>query len=55
MFQIAISLRFTDILFFLELREALVAKLVELGISPLTSFILTLRVGLVAKLVISGI
>ena len=31
------------------------AKLVILGISPLTSFILALRVALVAKLVMSGI
>ena len=31
------------------------AKLVILGISPLTSFILALRVDLVAKLVMSGI
>ena len=37
------------------MREALVAKLVILGISPLTSFILALTVVLVAKLVISGI
>ena len=35
--------------------EALVAKLVILGISPLVSLILALRVVLVAKLVISGI
>ena len=41
--------------YFLTLREALVAKLVILGISPLTSFILALREALVAKLVISGI
>ena len=37
------------------LRETLVAKLVILGISPLTSFILALRVVLVAKFVILGI
>ena len=41
--------------FLLGLREALVAKLVIIGISPLTSFILALREALVAKLVISGI
>ena len=51
---------FTDvltlgILFSTELRAVLAAKLVILGISPLTSFILALRVVLVAKLVISGI
>ena len=51
---------FTDvltlgILFSTALRAVLVAKLVILGISPLTSFILALRVVLVAKLVISGI
>ena len=34
---------------------AVVAKLVIIGISPLTSFILALRETLVAKLVISGI
>ena len=42
-------------MFILALREALVAKLVVLGISPLTSYILALREALVAKLVISGI
>ena len=36
-------------------RPAVVAKLVILFISPLTSFILALREALVAKLVISGI
>ena len=36
-------------------RAAVVAKLVMLGISPLTSFILALRVALVARLVVSGI
>ena len=35
-------------------RAAVVAKLVMLGISPLTSFILALREALVAKLVMSG-
>ena len=34
---------------------AVVAKLVSLGISPLTLFILALKVILVAKLIISGI
>ena len=43
------------ILFSTVLRAVVVAKLVILGISPLTSFILTLRVVLIAKLVISGI
>ena len=37
------------------LAAVLVAKLVILGISPLTSSILALRVVLVGKLVISGI
>ena len=40
------------ILFSTAVREALVAKLVILGISSLTSFILALRVVLVAMLVI---
>ena len=39
------------ILFSTALREALLAKLVILGISPLTSFILAFREALVAKLV----
>ena len=39
----------------ITLRETLVAKLVILGISTLTSFILALRVVLVAKFVILGI
>ena len=39
----------------MALREALVAKLVILGISPLTAFNLALGVVLVAKLVISVI
>ena len=39
----------------LFLRAAVGAKLVMLGISPLTWFTLALRVVLVAKLVISGI
>ena len=37
------------------LRAAVVAKLVILGISPLTSFILASEVVLAAKLVTSGI
>ena len=41
------------ILFPTVLREILVAKLVLLGISPSTSFILALRLVLFAKLVIS--
>ena len=45
----------TLISFILALREALVAKLVISGISPLTTVILTLREALLAKLVISGI
>ena len=36
-------------------RAVVVAKLVMLGILPLTSFILALRAAVVAKLVISGI
>ena len=43
------------ILFSTALRAVVVANLVILGISPLTSFILALREALVAKLVISGI
>ena len=42
------------ILFSTALRGVLVAKLVILGISPLTSFVLTLIVASVAKLEISG-
>ena len=42
------------ILFSTVLRAAVVAKLVILDISPLTSFVLALRLVLVAKLVISG-
>ena len=42
------------ILFSTALRVVL-ARLVILGISPLTSFILALRVVLIAKLVISGL
>ena len=43
------------ILFSIAVREVVVAKLVILNISPLTSFILALRVVLVANLVTSGI
>ena len=43
------------ILYSTAVRGVVVAKLVILGISPLTSFILALREALVAKLVISGI
>ena len=43
------------ILFSTAARAVVVANLVILGISPVTSFILALRVVLVAKLVISGI
>ena len=42
------------ILFSTVLRAVVVAKLVILDISPLTSFVLALRLVLVAKLVISG-
>ena len=48
------SLTFS-ILFSTVVRAAVVAKLVTLGISPLTSFILALRVAIVAELVISSI
>ena len=44
-----------DIFFSTAVRALVVAKLVILEISPLTSFILVLREALVAKLVISGI
>ena len=43
------------ILFSTVVKAAVVAKLVILGISPLTTCILALREALVAKLVISGI
>ena len=43
------------ILFSTVVRAAVVGKLVILGISPLTSFILALKKALVAKLVISDI
>ena len=41
-------------LFSTTVRAVVLARLVILGISPLTSFILALRVVLVAKLVMSG-
>ena len=43
------------ILFSTAVRAVLVAKLVILGILPLTSFILVLRAAVVSKLVILGI
>ena len=43
------------ILFLAVVRAILVAKLVILGISSLTSFVLAFREALVAKLVVSGI
>ena len=43
------------ILFSTGVKAAIVAKLVILGISPLTTCILALREALVAKLVMSGI
>ena len=43
------------ILFSTAVRAVLVAKLVELGILPLTSFIFALRAAVLAKLVILGI
>ena len=49
------KLRTLGILFSTTVREALVAKLVILGISLLTSFILALRVDLVATVAISSI
>ena len=42
------------ILFSTAVRAVVVAKLLILDISPLTSFVLALRVALVAKLVILG-
>ena len=44
-----------DILFSTAVRVVVVAKLVLIGISPLTSFILALIEALVAKLVTLGI
>ena len=55
MIMISSFILFYGILFSTAVRALVVAKLVILGISPLTSFILALRVVLVAKLVISGI
>ena len=49
------KLLWLGVLFSTAVKAVIVAKLVILGISPLTSFILALRVVLVAKLVISGI
>ena len=43
------------VLFSTAVRAVVVAKIVILGISPLTSFIVTLREALVAKLVILDI
>ena len=61
-FRIIISLFFfgtklliLGVLFSTVVRAAVVAKLLILGISPLTSFILVLREALVATLVISDI
>ena len=58
-FCVTVSFFFTKlltlgILFSTVLRAVVVAKLVILDISPLTSFVLALRLVLVAKLVISG-
>ena len=50
-----IKLLTLGILFSTVVKAVLVAKLVILGISPLTSFILALKLVLVNKLVISGI
>ena len=44
-----------SILFSTAVRPVVVDKLVVLGISPLTSFVLALRVNLVAKLLILDI
>ena len=49
------KLLWLGIWFSTAVKAVIVAKLVILGISPLTSFILALRVVLVAKLVVSGI
>ena len=50
-----IELLTLGILFSTAVRAVVVAKLVILGILPLTSFILALRAAVVAKLVILGI
>ena len=50
-----ITLLTLGILFSVAVRALVVAKLVILGISPLTSLILALREALVTKLVIPGI
>ena len=49
------KLRTLGILFSTSARAVVLAKLVVLGILPLTSFISTLRAAVVAKLVILGI
>ena len=49
------KLEILDILFSTAVRAVVVAKLVLIGISPLTSFILALIEALVAKLVTLGI
>ena len=59
-FCVIVSFFFTKlltlgILFSTAVRAVAVAKLVILGISPLTSFILALRAAVVAKLLIIGI
>ena len=52
---VVIYLLWSGILFSTAVRAVVVAKLVILGILPLTSFILALRAAVVAKLVILGI
>ena len=49
------KLQTLGVLFSTAVRALVVTKLVILGISPLTSFILALRAALVAKLVMLGI
>ena len=44
-----------DILLLTAVRPLVVSRLVILGVSPLTSFILAVRVVLLAKLIMSGI
>ena len=55
MFFFGTKLLILGVLFSTVVRAAFVAKLLILGISPLTSFILVLREALVATLVISDI
>ena len=55
MIMISSNFNFNFTNFCVILRAAVVAKLVILGISPLTSFILASEVVLAAKLVTSGI